>query len=96
MKIIAERSGRGRKVFLLEADEDEVARLVGWYSHYQKPEAAPMLAPGQEVKVSEMYQRLHDLECVKFKNMARELRGIADALESKDPIIAAEECEAAE
>ena len=72
---------------LLEASPDEMAQLLGFYSHYDGGYKRPQL--GAIVTVSEMYQRLYDLARRKgtLTQTAKELRFLADLLEVKAPVI---------
>jgi hypothetical protein len=99
MKIIGERPGATRsaeKTLILEATEKEVARLLGHY-FVETNELRDQLKPGAEILVSKMYERLYALAQNKaLPSAVASLRGLADLLETQNPIISAAVSEEAE
>lgn len=87
MRIIAENktdTGYGQRKLILEATEQEIARLVGFYFHGDKD--CPQLIPGLDIKVNEMYDKLHLLKTNSIKETSKTLQKILDALSELEPI----------
>lgn len=86
MKIIGKTEQDG---LLLAASEDEVAKLLGFYSKYSTGDGMPDLKPGLEINVSVMYRQLKELALAHKKalDVITTLRGLADVLELKCPVI---------
>lgn len=88
MKII----GTTKDGFILEASENEVANLIGYYSRYdmREKETAPP-KPGDTIRIHEMYQRLYVLASRRgqIKTAQKMLLDAASELELVDPILAA-------
>jgi len=82
MKII----GKTENGYIIEASKDDVANLIGYYSHYSKE---VNISVGDEIQVSKMYQQLHDLERSQpeMRKVVSTLRGMADLLEPVCPVI---------
>jgi|GEM_PF-2436645 len=87
MKII----GKTDRGFILEGGEDEMFNLIGFF--YSGERGAPRLRVGDEILVGKMYGQLYNLANRKntLSAMAKELRGLAELLELKQPIIFVEE-----
>jgi len=81
--------GKARRGFILEADEDEVYNLIGYYSKYS--DKAPRLEVGDTINVSDMYNQLYNLKSAErcLASTAKELRSIADYLEVVKPVTTA-------
>lgn len=86
MKIIGETADKG---LLLSASKDEVANLLGFYSEYSGREGMPDLKPGLVIKINAMYKQLRELATAHQKALETiaVLRGLADVLEIKCPVI---------
>jgi RNA polymerase-interacting CarD/CdnL/TRCF family regulator len=91
MKIIGTTKGG----FILEASENELANLTGYYSEYQRRDKAAEkeLKVGDTIMVSEMYHRLYVIARRRgeIKTAQKMLLDAASELELVDPIIAASE-----
>lgn len=74
MKIIGEVPGYSRK-FIMEATEDEVVHLCGYY--YKGENQCPNFKVGMEIKVGEMYNQLYQL-----KEEEREVENASKTLHS--------------
>jgi len=82
MKII----GKTANGYILDADGNEVANLLGFYSKYNMDDA---LRIGDRINVHSMYESLTAIAS-KEKEMAEArkiLRTVADALQLVDPVI---------
>lgn len=66
---------------------DEVANLTGHYSKYSREAAAIQLDIGDQVRVSEMYQKLYKLSSIESKEIRDRLKAIADSLEDVPPVV---------
>lgn len=90
MKIIGKAE---RGVFILRANEDEIAQLIGYRSEYERRDDSRRyeLVVGDEICVTAMFSRLYSLEARKgeLERLAKQLRAQADLLESVEPVIAA-------
>lgn len=84
MKII----GKTDAGFLLEANSDEIANLLGYYSDYQLPERGgynrEKLQIGDQVNVAAMFKHLRELEHAgkEMTNLASKLRTAADLIDT--------------
>jgi hypothetical protein len=85
MKII----GKTDEGFLLSATEDELAHLLGFNSSYSVEDRTKRLAPGQRIKVADLYKRLEKLGKLpkELADTAKALRGIADAIDAFEPVL---------
>lgn len=77
MKII----GISKNGFILEAEENEVSKLIGYGSIYSDG-VREKLKVGAEIKVAAMYGQLYDLsrEQDRLKDIASKLRTAADLI----------------
>ena len=86
MKIIAKTENG----FLLEASKDEVANLLGEYSHYHlKADVQEKLKIGATIRINKMYERITNLDH-KNKNVKAAITALRDMLElfaESEPII---------
>jgi hypothetical protein len=88
MKVI----GTTKRGFLLDASDDEVARLIGYYSSYavrDKFRKSKVVNVGDEIQISEMYNSLIEL-VGKVKTMEQiraSLRAVAASMEIVDPLL---------
>lgn len=82
MKII----GKTADGFIIEAEKDEVANLLGTY--YFSSEM-PHLDIGTKIKVSKMYDQLRALKChpAEIAGMQAKLRAAADLLNAVNPLV---------
>ncbi len=89
MKIIAEVPGYNRK-FIVEAEDSELARLIGYYSANER-EAADRLRIGNVIRVHEMYNQLYRLKDAQreLKTASQTLHSIANLVLMADPLIQA-------
>ncbi len=85
MKIIGKRDSG----FIIDANENEVANLIGFY--YTGSTGCPRLKVGDEIKVSSMFDQLNLLAKRKnaLKDAAEQLRNYAKLIELTEPIIEA-------
>lgn len=86
MKII----GKTRHGFIVEASETEVANILGFYGPYY-PSGCPKLEVGNEIKVSDLYERLHAMRKseVTLADCRKSLRSLADLIDPIDNLIEA-------
>ncbi len=84
MKIIAQAKP---DYFLVEAHQDELANLLGFYSRYSMKDKP--LEIGTDIEINEVYSSIRNLGCItaenktgSFKKKAQELRQIAAHLET--------------
>ena len=72
--------GKTAHGFLLEAERNEVANLIGY--GWSKEQGCPQLEVGTTVRVVEMYEQLHLLSRAhaSLKTICESLRGLADTL----------------
>ena len=88
MKII----GTTKQGFLLEATDNEIANLVGYYSAYtikSKFNKREVVEVGDQIKVAEMYKSFDELVS-KVKTMEQiraSLRAVAASMEIVDPLL---------
>jgi hypothetical protein len=82
--------GKSESGYILEASNDEVANLVGYYSIYDKDYKRPNC--GDNIQISSMYKQLYNLKNnePKLKDTVKILRGLADSLEPVCPLIEAQ------
>ena len=82
MKII----GTTEKGFILEADEYETARLVGYYS---PSDCRSGLKVGAEIKVNAMFEQLYAIKQLRrnIKEIVDNAKALADSVVSKMPVI---------
>lgn len=84
MKIIAEtNSSSYRKRFLVEVGSDELDFIIG------KPYNDRSFKIGDEIKVTEQFKRLQNLDNNKgaVNDCKKQLRALADMMESFDPVV---------
>lgn len=83
MKII----GKTQSGFILEADNMEVQRLIGYYSSSES--CSPVLHIGSELKVHDMYKILYELSNRKseLSKIQLTLRTVADLLEAPQAVV---------
>lgn len=83
MKII----GATENGYIIDADANEVANLIGYYSKYTKDFVKPKV--GDEIQVDAMFKQLHTLANKKndLSQTVKTLRNIAELLEPVCPII---------
>jgi hypothetical protein len=86
MKIIGEIPGF-TKQFILEATEDELSHLCGYYYHGEK--GCPSFKVGMKVNVHEMYNQLYRLKSAQreVENASKTLHSIANLALIINPII---------
>jgi hypothetical protein len=88
MKVIATT----RTGFLLSASDEEIAKLIGYYSAYafkSKLGRREVVEVGDEIKVADMYNCLSEL-MGKIKTMEQiraSLRAVAASMEIVDPLL---------
>ena len=82
MKVI----GKSQNGFILDASSQEVARLIGYYSSYEKGATSSV---GDEIQVDKMYEQLYKLEHnqPELRKVVDTLRGLADLLEPVCPVL---------
>jgi hypothetical protein len=75
--------GKTADGLLVSMTENEVAHFGGFYWGGAKD--CPKPIPGTEIKISEMYKRLYDLEknAAKLRALAGEFRTMADCFEDR-------------
>jgi len=81
MKII----GRTKNGFIIEAIDNEVYNLIGYYSKYDN---APHLDVGDNINVNKMFSQLYNLKNTEkyLATVSKELRSIADYLVIVQPV----------
>lgn len=86
MKVI----GKSKGGYILEASDNEIANLIGYYSQYDSDYRKPEC--GDTIQISSMYQQLYNLKNnqPKLKDTVKMLRGLADSLEPVCPLIEAQ------
>jgi hypothetical protein len=86
MKVI----GKSESGYILEASNEEVANLTGYYSTYDKDYKRPNC--GDNIQINSMYKQLYNLKNnePKLKDTVKILRGLADSLEPVCPVIEAQ------
>jgi hypothetical protein len=88
MKVIA-TTKRG---FLLDASDDEVAKLIGYYSAYtvkSKFSKSNVVNVGDEIQIAEMYKSLSELvgNVKTMEQVRASLRCVAASMEIVDPLL---------
>lgn len=85
MKII----GTHESGYIIDVPKDEMANLVGYYSHYDEKFRGVELRAGDEVEISNMYRQLYTLSNKKqeLTQTVKALRNMADLLEPVAPVI---------
>jgi len=85
MKIIGESKTR----FILEANQDEVYNLIGYYSRYRGHDDGTRLRVGDQIKVAEIYMQLYSSKQNDDRKKAAmvALKGIINSLEEIDPVL---------
>lgn len=83
MKII----GKTETGLIIEAHADEVANLIGYYTHYDAHIGD--LKVGDVIQISKMYRQLNELKRMdgELARIATTLRGFANHLELVRPVL---------
>lgn len=83
MKVI----GKTESGFILSAEKNEIANLIGYYSGYS--EGLPKLSVGSEIDVHSMYQQLYVLSAhnKSIKDVQKKLSDIVSGLDEVKPVI---------
>jgi len=79
--------GTTKDGFILEASEDEVAKLIGFYSAYNG--TVRNLKIGDEIKVNQMFDQLYAVKNIQsaVKNLREGATELLRAIETKNPIL---------
>ena len=88
MKVI----GTTKRGFLLDASDDEIAKLIGYWSAYtvkSKFAKREVVNVGDEIQIAEMYKSITELvDKVKTMEQIRaSLRAVAASMEIVDPLL---------
>ena len=96
MKILGEARKYSRSSYIIEASENELANLCGYY--YRGSDGCPKFEVGDEITISEMYKRLYSLKSAEgdIARVTGSLKGIIDNLQLISPIIKNAEANASE
>lgn len=72
--------------FIIQADEREVARLIG---HYSQHDCRAKLKVGAEIKVNEMYDQLYKIKALRntLKAIQEASNNLRECVESKSPVV---------
>lgn len=75
--------------YLLEANKNEVANLIGYYNEYDQREKGKSLHIEDEIKIDAMYKQLYNLRTnqPELKKIVGTLRNLANLLEPVCPVI---------
>ena len=81
MKIIA----KTKDGFVLQADEHEVARLIGFYAAY---DCRDKLVEGAEIEVNQMFMQLYKVKAIKsnVKEIITRANELVEAIRIKSPV----------
>lgn len=87
MKILGEARKHCDTNFIVEVSKDELANLCGYY--VRGADGCPKFEVGDEIPISEMYQRLYSLKRAEgdIALVTGTLQGIIDNLQLINPII---------
>jgi len=90
MKIIADA---GNHVVLVEATEDEVAKVAGY--DWRGSQGSPRIIVGLEISISEVYNNLRSIQeaADNIRRVQQTLRAVADVLDTVPPVIEAAQTE---
>lgn len=96
MKILGEARKHCDRSFIVEVSENELANLCGYY--FCGADGCPEFEAGDEIPISEMYQRLYSLKRAEgdIARVTGSLQGIIDNLQLINPIIKNTELNASE
>lgn len=75
--------------YILQATKDEAANLMGFHSHYKLKDYCIVLKPGDEINVSELFQRFYKLQQLdkNFEEASRNCKIIAASLDLVAPVV---------
>ena len=82
MKII----GKTQKGYILDASEDEVANLIGYYGEYSLREQCGKLNIGDEIQISRMYEQLYKLHD-NHKDIERAKECLTQCIENMEEVL---------
>ena len=88
MKIIGQRTEKYKNVYLLEAEDHELANLIGYHSEHDA-KLNGELKHGAEIQVAKMYNQLWSLSRSEgtLSGAISSIRKLLDALELQNPVI---------